>query len=259
MSLLPFFARSYWDPLRSGYFPHCLFDQDFGLPPYREQPLRDWMGWVENQLSTNRSRRPCSILDENTAASYVSSTLSQQLALGMPQQNLDNWKISLDVKHFTPEELQVKTHEDYLEISGNHMEKEDQHGFISRTFTRKYKLPSGVNARSVTTTLTCNGILTVEAPLPRPTEVVIPVQIEEQPEDEKKVEKEEEKEVLKEMSQAREAEEEKGISKEPGKEMKEQLETKEELDKGKEDQQGKEIEGEKVQQEDVVLEEQEKK
>ncbi|XP_072103927.1 heat shock protein beta-1-like [Mobula birostris] len=259
MSLLPFFARSYWDPFRSGYFPRCLFDQDFGLPPYPEQPLRDWIGWVEDQLNANWSRRSCPVLAENTATSHGSSTLSQRPAWGMPMQNLDNWKICLDVKHFTPEELQVKRQEDYLEISGNHVEKEDQHGFISRTFTRKYKLPSGVNARSVTSTLTSNSILIVEAPLSRPTEVRIPVQIEKRPEDVKKVEKEEEKEVLKkhseeeEMSQAREAEEEKGISKEPGKEMKE------ELDKGKEEEQGKEVEGEKAQQEEVLLEEQEKK
>lgn len=120
MSLSHFFPRSYWDPLRRGYSPSCLLDLDFGLPPYPEQPLRDWMEWMENRFSTSRSGTLCSGLADNATASRSTSSISQPLARGtsVPQRKLSCWKISLDVKHFTPDELQVKTQEGYLEISG---------------------------------------------------------------------------------------------------------------------------------------------
>eukprot|EP00061_Rhincodon_typus_P013133 g39314.t1 len=106
----PFF-RSRWDALRSCYSPRRLFDQDFGLPPLSEEPLKDWMQWVENRLSPSPS--------DSTIPSYCPSPLQRQLPGGMSliQQTLGNWKISLDVRHFTPEELQVKIQEGYLEIS----------------------------------------------------------------------------------------------------------------------------------------------
>lgn len=52
-----------------------------------------------------------------------------------------NFKVSLDVKHFAPEELTVKTVGSYIEIRGKHEEKKDDHGAISRDFTRKYTIP----------------------------------------------------------------------------------------------------------------------
>ena len=54
----------------------------------------------------------------------------------------DKFKVSLDVKHFTPAELTVKTIGNYIEIRGKHEEKKDDHGVISRDFTRKYTIPS---------------------------------------------------------------------------------------------------------------------
>jgi len=49
------------------------------------------------------------------------------------------------VKHFSPEELSVKTVGNYVEIRGKHEEKKDDHGVVSRDFTRKYTIPSGKN------------------------------------------------------------------------------------------------------------------
>ncbi|XP_067862394.1 heat shock protein beta-1 [Heptranchias perlo] len=264
----PFF-RSRWDPFRSCRFPSRLFDQDFGLPPFPEEPMRDWMEWVENRLSSSWPGQSRSTQADSATPSRCPPTLQQQLKGGMSQiqQTMDNWKISLDVKHFTPEELQVKTHEGYLEISGNHEERQDQHGFISRSFTRKYKLPSDVDTLSVTSSLTSDGILIVEAPLPNPAvqapvEIVIPVQTEKKAEAEKEVEKEKEPEEEKEVQQEKEPEEEKEVQQE--KEPEEEKEVPQEQGKEKEIQQQKEIqqerepEKEEAQQEKVVLQEQEK-
>uniref|UniRef100_UPI00398EE2F5 heat shock protein beta-1 n=1 Tax=Pristiophorus japonicus TaxID=55135 RepID=UPI00398EE2F5 len=245
------FFRSRWDPFRSHQFPSRLFDQDFGLPAYPEEPLRDWMEWVENRLSSSWPGQSHSSPADSTTPNRCLPTLQRQLSAGtsLIQHTLGNWKISLDIKHFTPEELQVKTQDGYLVISGNHEERQDQHGFISRSFTRKYKLPSDVDTLSVTSSLTSDGILIVNAPLPKPTvqapvEIVIPVQTEKKSEAEKEVEKEKEPEKEKEVQQEKEPEEEKEVLKEEGKE--------------KEVQQEKESEKEEARQEKVGLQEQEK-
>ncbi|XP_048412337.1 heat shock protein beta-1 [Stegostoma tigrinum] len=215
----PFFL-SRWDALRSCYSPQRLFDQDFGLPPLSEEPLKDWMQWVENRLSSSPS--------DSTIPNYCPSPLQRQLAGGMSliQQTSGNWKISLDVRHFAPEELQVKIQEGYLEISGNHEEKQDQHGFISRSFTRKYKLPSDVDTLSVTSSLTSDGILIVEAPLPNPAvqvpvEVTAPAQTEDKSEAEREVEDEKEREKI---DQGKELEEDTELPKEQGKDAPQEVE-----------------------------------
>ena len=72
----------------------------------------------------------------------------------------------LDVHQFAPEELHVKVEENFLVVEGIHEEKPDEHGYISRRFTRRYTLPEGVRPESVLSNLSSDGILTVHASLP---------------------------------------------------------------------------------------------
>jgi crystallin alpha B len=58
--------------------------------------------------------------------------------------------VNLDVHQFKPEEITVKTIENYVIIEGRHQEKEDEHGYIQRHFVRKYLLPEGVKPEAVT-------------------------------------------------------------------------------------------------------------
>nr|XP_032799930.1 heat shock protein beta-1 [Petromyzon marinus]XP_032799931.1 heat shock protein beta-1 [Petromyzon marinus]XP_032799932.1 heat shock protein beta-1 [Petromyzon marinus]XP_032799933.1 heat shock protein beta-1 [Petromyzon marinus] len=98
------------------------------------------------------------------------------LALGRPlssgvsslRHTSDRWRVSLDVNHFSPEELVVKTAGGYVEISGKHEERQDEHGFVARCFTRKYMLPPNIEADHVVSSLSADGVLTVEAALPLP-------------------------------------------------------------------------------------------
>lgn len=48
--------------------------------------------------------------------------LSRQLSTGMSEvkQTQDGWKVSLDVNHFSPEELTVKTKDGVVEITGEY-------------------------------------------------------------------------------------------------------------------------------------------
>ncbi|XP_028825471.1 crystallin, alpha B, a isoform X2 [Denticeps clupeoides] len=76
----------------------------------------------------------------------------------------DRFAINLDVKHFSPEELTVKVNDDYIEIHGRHEDRQDEHGFVSRAFFRKYKVPVGVDPSALTSSLSSDGVLTVFAP-----------------------------------------------------------------------------------------------
>ncbi|CAL1300255.1 unnamed protein product [Larinioides sclopetarius] len=68
-------------------------------------------------------------------------------------------------------------------IHGKHEEKADEHGFVSREFTRRYLLPEGVKPDNVKSKLSSNGILTIVAtkniiPLPDRNERIVPITIE---------------------------------------------------------------------------------
>ncbi|KAL2095112.1 hypothetical protein ACEWY4_009831 [Coilia grayii] len=127
-------------------FPSRIFDQHFGepitesdmLPPipslyYPRLSFPRWPSWLESGHSEMRMEK-------------------------------DRFTISLDVKHFSPEELSVKINGDFIEIHAKHEERQDDHGFVSREFQRKYKVPAGVEPASITSSLSSDGVLTVIGP-----------------------------------------------------------------------------------------------
>lgn len=77
----------------------------------------------------------------------------------------DKFQVNLDVQQFAPEEISVKaTGDNTITIEGKHEEKQDEHGFISRHFVRKYVLPKGCNIEQVASSLSSDGVLTITAP-----------------------------------------------------------------------------------------------
>ncbi|CAH0403572.1 unnamed protein product [Chilo suppressalis] len=76
----------------------------------------------------------------------------------------DKFQINLDVQHFEPEEITVKTADGYVVVEAKHEEKEDEHGFVSRQFVRKYSLPEGAESENIVSELSSDGILTITAP-----------------------------------------------------------------------------------------------
>ncbi|XP_059815047.1 alpha-crystallin B chain-like isoform X2 [Hypanus sabinus] len=76
----------------------------------------------------------------------------------------DKFEIHLDVKHFSPEEIRVKVLGDFIEVQAQHEERQDEHGYISREFHRKYRIPAGVDPTLITSSLSADGVLTVTGP-----------------------------------------------------------------------------------------------
>ncbi|XP_020780971.1 heat shock protein beta-1-like [Boleophthalmus pectinirostris] len=186
----PIFRRdANWDPFPNWTQSSRIFSQDFGLSPFLEPSDVDWLEWAKRRLASLS-------WGANTKEGLLSPFSGQHLALTQNDLKLltggvsevragqDRWKIQLDVKHFLPEEITVTTKDGYMQISGKHEEKQDQHGSVSRCFTRKYKLPQGVDLQQASSSFSPEGILSVEAPIPgssstsvSSTELVIPVQV----------------------------------------------------------------------------------
>ncbi|KPJ17594.1 hypothetical protein RR48_01382 [Papilio machaon] len=76
----------------------------------------------------------------------------------------DKFQVNLDVQHFDPDEITVKTIDGYIVVEGKHEERQDEHGFISRQFKRRYALPEDCNPDTVESKLSSDGVLTVSAP-----------------------------------------------------------------------------------------------
>ncbi|VVC25048.1 Alpha crystallin/Heat shock protein,HSP20-like chaperone,Alpha crystallin/Hsp20 domain [Cinara cedri] len=51
-----------------------------------------------------------------------------------------------------------------IRVDGKHEERSDEHGFISRQFTRRYKIPDTVDPKLITSSLSSDGVLSVGAP-----------------------------------------------------------------------------------------------
>ncbi|EDW73602.1 uncharacterized protein Dwil_GK16565 [Drosophila willistoni] len=106
-------------------------------------------------------------------ASYNTAPSSSTSALGSSKSshsvvNRNGFQVSMNVKQFAAAELSVKTIDNCIVVEGQHDEKEDGHGVISRHFIRKYILPKGYDPVDVHSTLSSDGILTVKASPPPP-------------------------------------------------------------------------------------------
>lgn len=70
--------------------------------------------------------------------------------------------MNLDVQQFRPEELNVKTVDNCLVIEGKHEEKQDEHGYVSRHFVRRYMLPEDAKAEQIQCNLSSDGVLQIQ-------------------------------------------------------------------------------------------------
>lgn len=125
-----------------GYHPHDLHHPRI----IRNSPFGHWPSIYRHAGKTPR-------LSKNTE-------LSANPHVG----NL-GFQVNLDVQHFLPNEITVKTVDNnIIEVEGKHDAKEDQHGEIYRHFIRRYTLPDGYDVKDVISTLSSDGVLTVKAP-----------------------------------------------------------------------------------------------
>lgn len=73
-------------------------------------------------------------------------------------------QVILDVQQFSPDEITVRTVDNHVTVEAKHEERQDEHGYVSRHFVRRYVLPSSHDLVNVTSTLSSDGVLTITAP-----------------------------------------------------------------------------------------------
>uniref|UniRef100_A0A182PDQ3 SHSP domain-containing protein n=1 Tax=Anopheles epiroticus TaxID=199890 RepID=A0A182PDQ3_9DIPT len=180
MSIVPVLFRDWWEdfdtPLRSSR----LLDQHFGT------------GLRANDLFSSIASPPLSpptLLRGGYYRPWRNTALTRQDSGSTLNLDKDRFQIILDVQQFTPNEITVKISDRSIVVEGKHEEKQDEHGFVSRHFTRRYMLPNGHDPNDVVSTLSSDGVLTVTAPkktLPAPNpERSVPIQQTGQPAKEK--------------------------------------------------------------------------
>ncbi|KAH8410689.1 hypothetical protein KR222_005136, partial [Zaprionus bogoriensis] len=84
----------------------------------------------------------------------------------LAQVGKDGFQVCMDVAQFSPRELSVKVVDNSVVVEGKHEEREDDHGYISRHFVRRYALPKGYEPDRVMSSLSSDGVLTINVPKP---------------------------------------------------------------------------------------------
>nr|CAD7202259.1 unnamed protein product [Timema douglasi] len=146
MSLIPFLLNDVLDDVRC---PRSLLDQNFGLGLLNDDLMSPQ---IVGPLRVGYYRPWRHLANRDSGVSNIKN-------------DKDSFQVSLDVQQFKPEEISVKTVDNYIVVEGKHEERKDEHGFISRQFQRRYLLPEGVDPQAVTSKLTSDGVLSISAPV----------------------------------------------------------------------------------------------
>ncbi|XP_022188126.1 protein lethal(2)essential for life [Nilaparvata lugens] len=156
MSLVPLLFRDWWDDFDTPHHhtPRAsrLLDQHFGLGLNRDE-----------LVSSLANIRP-SVLRTGYIRPWSNALVRQNSGVSNLTADNEKVQVSLDVQQFAPSEITVKTVDGTIIVEGKHEEKQDEHGFISRHFVRKYVLPKDVDSNNITSSLSSDGVLTISAP-----------------------------------------------------------------------------------------------
>lgn len=121
-----------------------------------------------DEIAPRPSRNWITALQPEEVIHPIRNVLSQLAHLDKDlsiQVDKDKFQANVDVQQFKPEEITVKLEGDNtVIIEGKHEEKQDEHGFISRHFVRRYVLPEDVDAQKLQSRLSSDGVLSISAP-----------------------------------------------------------------------------------------------
>ncbi|KAM4651954.1 heat shock protein 30C-like [Discoglossus pictus] len=189
--------------LQSSHTPLCVC---------REPSLTLWpatqliFGQLEDDMLSMRNDMERRMQHINQAYQLLSKDVEMRQRLGQIRQSPDkeaesislrkskegkgNFELTLDMSHFSPDELTVKTEGRRLIVTGKHEKKNnagDGNYFHEyREWKRETELPEGVNPEEVLVSLFKDGQLHIQAPQMEPEaakERQIPISISQAPED----------------------------------------------------------------------------
>jgi HSP20 family molecular chaperone IbpA len=143
-------AAAIRDNFGIGVHPHDLFSNSLTTHPYGHHSLLP-TGYLRACDMLPVAQR---MLNDTKTVANVTTTKD------------GSFQVCIDVHHFKPSEITVKTVNCTIVIEGRHEERQDDHGYVERHFVRKYTLPKEYETTDIHSTLSSDGILTVKAPPP---------------------------------------------------------------------------------------------
>ncbi|XP_058821060.1 alpha-crystallin B chain isoform X1 [Topomyia yanbarensis] len=123
-----------------------------------------------SSFSTKKTATSSSTTTSNAASALKHpqpTTQVQDINSPLIQEDGDNkvLKLRFDVSQYAPEEIVVKTVDNKLLVHAKHEEKSDTKS-VYREYNREFLLPKGCNPELIKSSLSKDGVLTVDAPLP---------------------------------------------------------------------------------------------
>ncbi|XP_014783063.1 alpha-crystallin A chain isoform X1 [Octopus bimaculoides] len=157
-SLTPLYNRmpswSIWEDPWTDMPPFSrLSDQHFGISPMMDDFFSHWQNWRRSNMHSG-FHHAMPVAQQQSAVSTGFSEVSN---------DEKEFKVRLDVSHFSPDEITLKVIDNRIVIHAKHEEKQDEHGYIQREFKRQYLLPRECDAANVTSVLASDGVLTIRA------------------------------------------------------------------------------------------------
>uniref|UniRef100_A0A1A8FMA5 Heat shock protein, alpha-crystallin-related, b8 n=2 Tax=Nothobranchius korthausae TaxID=1143690 RepID=A0A1A8FMA5_9TELE len=165
----PFGESPFGDPLASRFM-----DDDFGMPPFPDDLALDWPGWARpGRLSTRLGPSPFSgglragfpARHSTGGPALYTSRYGEPPSRSPPTTTTggEPWKVCVNVHSFRAAELNVKTRDGFVEVSGKHEEKQEEGGIVTKNFTKKIQIPAEVDPLTVFASLSPEGVLIIEA------------------------------------------------------------------------------------------------
>ncbi|KAL4636081.1 heat shock protein beta-8 [Arapaima gigas] len=161
------------DPFRDqSLAARFMDDDDFGLSPSPDDLSMDWPAWARPRLSA----RLGSLWGPPLRASFPRASAAAPPGYGswysagygeprgaFPAIPREPWKVCVNVHSFGAGELNVKTKDGFVEVSGKHEEKQGEGSIVTKNFTKKIQIPDDVDPLSVFASLSPEGVLIIEA------------------------------------------------------------------------------------------------
>lgn len=130
MSNIPLMYRDWWDEFDLPIRTSRLLDQHFGT------------GLKRDDLFSSAWTSSPSMLRHGYIRPWKRNNIQKQDSGSTLNVDSEKFEVILDVQQFLPEEINVKIVDKFVVVEGKHEEKQDEHGFVSRQFSRRYNLPS---------------------------------------------------------------------------------------------------------------------
>lgn len=130
------------------------------MAKFRSELMNRESNFFETTSSTTTSNAA-------SALKHPHNTQVQDISSPLIQEDGDNkvLKLRFDVSQYAPEEIVVKTVDNKLLVHAKHEEKSDTKS-VYREYNREFLLPKGCNPELIKSSLSKDGVLTVDAPLP---------------------------------------------------------------------------------------------